>query len=583
MLKKNNLKNPKFTFDVGEELVWRLYPKKGGGQSLIKVTTGPNKGNNVQAYTLIDDNLIYSNIANQVRKYFHKIFNDLTFEKKEQLVGFLKTKTTNVATKTLLDEAVESWRLNVPFIEEQEGPEPILPDPTPDPTPEEEGVTGEDLLKEIENKGRDKMEVVERANAPIAPETLPPAAPPLTDAPEELNVSKQFPGEDTTRTNSSYREKIRSLFTKGQKIPSKVKEDILDAPKTMVDFLTDPGFRNAQMNKAKIAISRMPERAFKGISSGLVNFSKALIESGKGEITNLGKLYRYPQKMASKWKEKRDELIAEGKDPDIWKQFKATIPKLRKTDPETGKKVWDDDGLDDIFLLLGTGGYIATAALTFGSNVVGGAVGKALLAAGTSVGKSFATHVVLNASGDWMGSKIKNMFGASSEIVKWVGKGGKKLKEYFVKKSPDTAFMGAEWTEWWGAVGAAAAKGDAGAAADENVIFETFKTSDFFDKTTDLLGDMFTSAVSFVDKFGDRLLTASVDDHEIPPDLNVFMKEIQASLVNRIDRGFSQEDMKLALSFDLDKYPGSHPTPTQKVANHVVVDPKRFVLDKFSF
>ena len=602
-LKKWNMRFPQIPFDVGEEVLWRYYPKKWGGQSSVDVK-GPQGISTVTLTEVLSDFDKFSKpdfqYAGQVRealaakKMFFGLLKKATLEQKIKLAESTIARTKDPIVKNLLKEAVESWKAGNLYLDTSEESPPTLPESSMDiePLPQEdvipkgeENLTGEDVLKEIENKGKSQLQTVQKAQSQTPQEQ--PKSPEQTtepSSPEEENIQKRFPGEETAKTNKSFREKLIGVFKGIKSVPQKVKKELLDAPKTMVSFLTDKTFRQAQLNKAATAIKTMPVRAFKGIAKGMESLVDTVVASTKNEFVNMGKLYKFPAKMANKWRSKRDQImLEENRIPGAWELVKATIPKLRKTDPVTGQKTWDDDGIDDWMLLLGTGGYVATAALTFGANAVGGPIGQALLAAGTSVGKSLATHIALNSVGDWTGDMIKQTMAGSADMLRWLASGGKKLKEYFVKKSPDTAFMGTEWVEWWGSVGAAVAKSDAGAAASDNVVFETFRTSDFFDKTSSWLSDVFSSTGNFVEMVGSKIITSSLDDYELSDNATGIIKGIQSSLVAKLERGMSDDDLKLALSFDADKYgPPPEAIPTQKLAKYKS-DPRRLDMLKFRF
>lgn len=603
-LKKWNRKYTQMPYDVGEEVLWRYYPKKWGGQTSLKILTTSGEKQLTLSQVLSDfdkftnpkfpykDQLTASLLA---KKQFHALLSKASMEDKIKLAETTRAKVNDPIIKNLLKEAIETWRSGGSYIDTLEDDEPQLeqspmdlPRPEEDTiTPGEENLTGDDVLREIENKGKSELDTVQKAEqqktTPPIPES--PVAPTSeASSPEEENLQKRFPGEDTAKTNKSFREKLIGVFRGIKSVPKKIKEELLNAPKTMVSFLTDKTFRQAQLSKAATAIRNMPVKAFKGIAKGMDSLVTAIVSSTKNEFVNMGKLYKFPAKMANKWRTKRDEIRSqEDREPSAWELVKATIPKLRKTDPVTGKKTWDDDGIDDWMLLLGTGGYVATAALTFGSSAVGGPIGQALLATGTAVGKSLATHIALNSVGDWAGSMIKETMSQNSDLLKWIASGGKKLKEYFVKKSPDTTFMGAEWVEWWGSVGAAVAKGDAGAAATDNVIFEEFRTSTFFDKTSEYLSDVFSSTGNFVEMVGSRILTSSLDDYQMSDTANQIIKGIQGALVAKLEKGMDDDEIRLAMSFDSDKYgPAPEPVSKTKTARYKT-DPRRIDATRFRF
>lgn len=597
-LRKWNKKFTQIPFDVGEEVLWRYYDKKWGGQTVLKT----NDGKEITLSNILADFDKFTApnypLKDQVRgaltakKQFHTLLAATPLDKKIKLVEYTISKTKSPVIDTLLKEAIESWKSGIAYIDEEpQEQEGGLEIPQPDESipAGEENLSGDDVLREIENKGKDQLDTVQKAqekDKTTQPEAIQDPLAPTEEAltPEQENLQKKFPGEETAKTNKSFREKLSGVFKGIKSIPAKIKKEVLNAPKTMVQFLTDPKFRQAQYSKAAAAIKTMPERAFKGIAKGMDSLVTNIVASAKNEFVNMGKLYKFPSKMANKWRTKRDQIREqEGREPSAWELVKETIPKLRKTDPETGKKVWDDDGIDDWMLLLGTGGYVATAALTFGANAVGGPIGQALLATGTAVGKSLATHIALNAVGDFAGDMIKKTMGASTDLLKWLASGGKKLKEYFVKKSPDTAFMGIEWVEWWGSVGAAAAKGDAGAAASENAIFETFRTSDFFDKTSAYLSEVFATTGNFVEMVGSKIITSSVDDYQLSGTANNIIKGVQKSLVAKLEKGVTTEELKFSLTFDSDKYgPSPEPVPSQKTAKYLV-DRRSIDMTKFRF
>lgn len=602
-LRKWNMKFPQMPFDVGEEVLWRYYPKKWGGQTKVKVKGSENEVSFAEILSDIDkftqpDYPYEGEVKRAItdKKVFHGLLSKATLENKIKLAEATIARTKDPIIKNLLKEAIETWKTGVKYIDSEEGVPQTLPEstidvpmpPQEDVIPEgEENLTGDDLLRSIENKGKAELETVQKANnqgqTPPQPENQ--TSPSEPSSPEEENIQKRFPGEETAKTNKSFREKLMGVFRGIKAVPEKVKKEILNAPKTMVSFLTDKTFRQAQLTKAATAIKNMPVRAFKGIGKGMESLVDTIVASTKNESVNMGKLYKFPAKMADKWRAKRDQImLEENRIPGAWELVKATVPKLRKTDPVTGQKTWDDDGIDDWMLLLGTGGYVATAALTFGANAVGGPIGQALLAAGTSVGKSLATHIALNSVGDWTGSMIKQTMAGSADMLRWIASGGKKLKEYFVKKSPDTAFMGAEWVEWWGSVGAAVAKADAGAAASENVVFETFRTSDFFDKTSSWLSDVYASTGNFVEMVGSRIITSALDDYELSDNASEIIKGVQSSLVAKLEKGMSDDELKLALTFDADKYgPPPEAIPTQKLAKYLTTDTRRLDALKFRF